>query len=227
MAVPAPIAYRWAVAGTPVEPASAALPVANLATTRYADFGSHVPAPDARQLADWIADSGDNADSGFFVIDKRDARLYVFDRAARLMATTAVLVGAAKGDDSVPGIGDRPLALISPAERTTPAGRFVAQRGHNTNGEDVIWIDYEAAVSMHRLRSADSRERRPERLATPDVADNRISYGCVNVPPMFYDLHVRPGFAIAAAPVYVLPEIKPLHQVFASYDVEKPPGTID
>ena len=38
-----------------------------------------------------------------------------------------------------------------PEERTTPAGRFVAERGQNLRGEDVVWIDYDAAVLMHRV----------------------------------------------------------------------------
>ena len=197
-----------------------------VSAARYADFGSHTPAYDVRQLADWIADAGDNADAVFFVIDKRDARLYAFDRDARLLASTAVLLGAARGDDSVPGIGTRPIAMIDAHERTTPAGRFVAQRGHNTQGEDVVWVDYDAAISMHRVRTANPTERRLERLATPDVTDNRISYGCVNVPAAFYDAHVRPRFAAATALVYVLPEVKPLHQVFGSYDVVPRTGTI-
>jgi hypothetical protein len=226
LAVPVAIAYRAPVTSTlaeTLEPSPLPPPVH---ATRHADFGGHVPAPDARQLVDWIADSGDNAGAGFFVVDKRDARLYAFDRDARLTATTAVLLGAASGDDTVPGIGTRPMELISVAERTTPAGRFVAQRGHNTGGEDVVWVDYDAAISMHRVRSSNPRERRLERLATPEVTDNRISYGCINVPAAFYDAHVGPRFAAATALVYVLPEVKPLHQVFGSYDVAPRIGSI-
>jgi hypothetical protein len=224
VAAPVAIAYRAPVVSAPAETAAAALPSTPSRVARIADFGNDVPTREARQLADWIADSRDNADAGFFMVDKRAARLYVFGNDARLIASTAVLLGAAHGDDSVPGIGNRPMALIGAAERTTPAGRFVAQRGHNTNGEDVVWIDYDAAVSMHRVRSANPLERRLERLATPEAADNRISYGCVNVPVAFYDAHVRPRFAAATALVYVLPEIKPLHQVFGSYDV--PPRAV-
>jgi hypothetical protein len=68
---------------------------------------------------------------------------------------------------------------------------------------------------MHRLRANDPRERRRERLATPTAADNRISYGCINIPAAFYDAHVKPMFAHARrAIVYVLPESRALHDVF-------------
>ena len=105
----------------------------------------------------------------------------------RLLGASPALLGVARGDDSVPGIGERPIADIRPEERTTPAGRFVAEMGANANGEDILWVDYDAAVSMHRVRAT----TRPSvacsgwRRETP--TDNRISYGCINLPAAFYD----------------------------------------
>jgi hypothetical protein len=170
-------------------------------------------------LADWIADSGNNDGMDFIIVDKIFARVYTFDAGAHLRGTSPVLLGSAKGDDSVPGIGSRPISQVRPSERTTPAGRFVAERGRNAQGEDVIWVDYDAAVSMHRVRASNARERRLERLATPSVTDNRISYGCINVPVKFYETNIRPIFASRRALVYVLPEVRSTQQVFGSYDV--------
>lgn len=189
---------------------------------RYADFSAETgapPSPQARHIADWIADSGDNAGADFVIVDKAQARLHVFDARARLRGSTPVLLGAALGDDSVPEIGARPIADVRPEERTTPAGRFVAERGRNALGEDVVWIDYAAAVSMHRVRATVPAEHRLERLATPTAEDNRISYGCINVPVDFYESTVRPTFALRRGIVYVLPEHGSVQQVFGSYDV--------
>ncbi|MGK2952368.1 MAG: hypothetical protein ACSLEZ_08295 [Thiobacillus sp.] len=192
------------------------------AAIRLADFGDASPSPEARHVADWVADSRDNANADFIIVDKRDARVYVFDADARLRGTSPVLLGAAFGDESVPGIGTRPIAEVRPEERTTPAGRFVAERGLNLKGEDVVWVDYDAAVSMHRVRATKPAERRLERLDTPTVEDNRISYGCINVPVAFYEAYVSPTVATHRAIVYVLPEVKPVQQVFGSYDVIAP-----
>lgn len=200
-------------------PSISSWPQAPQANTRSADFGHESPSPDARHLADWIADSRDNENADFIVVDKRYAKAYVFDAEARLRGASPVLLGSARGDDLVPGIGLRPIAEVRPEERTTPAGRFVAERGRNLNGDDVVWVDYDAAVSMHRVRATKPSERRLERLATPTVADNRISYGCINVPVAFYETYVRPTVATRWAIVYVLPEVKPVQQVFNSYDV--------
>lgn len=207
-------ASAWAGPGSvPVRPAQRA------AAARFAAFGTAMASSDARHVADWVADSGDNVGADFVIVDKRYARVYVFDAAARLKGATPVLLGAAAGDESVGGIGSRPIAEVRPEERTTPAGRFIAERGRNALGEDVVWVDYDAAVSMHRVRATDPSERRLERLATPTSDDNRISYGCINVPAAFYETHIRPTFASRRAVVYVLPESKPVQQVFGSYDV--------
>ncbi|HUL66376.1 MAG TPA: hypothetical protein VLW55_17385 [Burkholderiaceae bacterium] len=105
-----------------------------------------------RAIANWVTKSNDNGRSAFFVIDKRDARLYVFNARGRLQGRAPVLLGLARGDDSVPGIGEKALAEIAPRDRTTPAGRFVAERGRNAQGEDIVWVDYAAALSLHRVR---------------------------------------------------------------------------
>jgi len=186
---------------------------------RRADFGSVAPGPEARELADWIAASKDNAGAAFAIVDKREAMVFVFDAQARLRGSSPALLGSARGDDTVEGIGTRPIALVRPEERTTPAGRFVAERGLNARGEDVVWVDYDAAVSMHRVLTTDPSERRLQRLASPSADERRISYGCINLPVAFYEAYVRPAFAQPGGVIYVMPESRPIRQVFGSYDV--------
>ena len=68
---------------------------------------------------------------------------------------------------------------------------------------------------MHRVRATNPKERRLERLATATPADNRISYGCINVPAAFFDAHVAPLFADGRrAMIYVLPDARMLRDVF-------------
>ena len=179
-----------------------------------ANFNGQTASPDAQRLAHWVARSGDNRQLNFVILDKRNARVFVFDRQAQLIGTSPVLLGAAAGDDSVIGIGNRAIADVRPEERTTPAGRFDAEPGRNSGGEDVLWVDYDAAVSMHRVRATDPRERRLERLATPTPSDNRISYGCINVPVRFFEDTIVPTFKGQRGVVYVLPEVKSLPAVF-------------
>jgi len=177
---------------------------------------------DVRQVADWIVDSGDNhaADSTklpFVILDKKDARIFVFHADGRLRGAAPALLGLGRGDTALPGIGARELSAIAPKDRVTPAGRFVAEIGTDSHGEDVLWVDYEGAVAIHRVITTNPKEHRLQRLATPTPHDNRISWGCINIPVKFYEKVVQPAFAGTRGIVYVLPETKPLRAVFASY----------
>jgi hypothetical protein len=199
---PAVVLIRGATAGTaPPAPMTA-------------DFGDAEASAQLIWRAGWVARTRYNAGAQFIVIDKRRAHIYVFDGSARLRAESPVLLGSAPGDDTVPGIGQRPLAAVLPEERTTPAGRFVAETGRNLRGEDVLWVSYADAVSIHPVLLEKPDERREERLATPTIEDNRVSYGCINLPTAFYEETVRPMLAKRTI-VYILPETKPLEQVFS------------
>ena len=186
-------------------------------TPRSAEFGDVQPGDDARGIADWVATSRDNQRLSFAILDKRAAKLYVFNADAHLVGASRVLLGAAPGDDSVAGIGQRPMDQVRPEEKTTPAGRFISHPGRNASGEEVIWVDYGAAVSMHRVRIVDPKERRLERLSSDAAEDRRISYGCINIPVAFFDAVMRPMLGATPAVVYVLPERKALGDVFPAY----------
>ncbi|HSI53467.1 MAG: hypothetical protein ACAH21_12645 [Ramlibacter sp.] len=205
----------------PTTPQAITRMAAPAAPPRLADFGDFKPTEDVRQLANWTVHVGDHQGKSFVIIDKKDARVYVFGQDGRLKSAAPVLLGSAIGDDNAPGIGQKAIADVLPEEKTTPTGRYEAQMGMNTRGEDVVWVDYDAAVSMHRVLTTNPAERRLERLATPDVADNRISYGCINVPRDFYEQVLAATVKATGAIIYVLPETRGAQQVFGSWDVER------
>ncbi|PWF49265.1 hypothetical protein [Massilia glaciei] len=185
---------------------------------RQANFKREQASADAVSLAQWVLASNNNRSLSFMIIDKKEAKAFVFDGDGQLDGATAVLLGEAVGDDSVPGIGSRKLSTIRVHERTTPAGRFVAAIDRNVSGKDILWIDYGNAVSLHRVVTSDAKERRAQRLASATSSDNRISYGCVNVPEKFFDKVVIPAFKKTNGIVYILPETRPIGAVFAAYD---------
>jgi len=149
----------------------------------------------------------------FAVLDKSAAMLWVFDAQGRLLARTFALVGQAEGDVAPPDIGVRPLSKVRPAEKITSAGRFETTSGVNTHGEDIVWLDYSQALSMHRVRDVRG-EARLARIRNPDPRVRRITFGCVNLPAPFYNRYINPLFARKPGVVYVLPEVLPLGQVF-------------
>lgn len=181
-----------------------------------ADPGTEVAPPHVRQLADWALASGDSLGLPFMIVDKRNARVLAFDAQGQLRGAAPALLGLARGDSAPADIGTRRLADIAPAERITPAGRFVARLGRDLT-EEVLWVDYKSALSLHRVVKGKPAERRAQRLASAAADDNRISYGCINVPAAFYDGVVRTLFAPANGIVYILPEATPIHEAIPGF----------
>lgn len=171
--------------------------------------------PDAQRVSQWVATSSDNNSLPYIIIDKRAASLFLFDGKGELVGHTPILIGVAAGDDATPGVGGKKLAEIGPAERTTPAGRFVAKYGLAVGRQRVLWVDYATSVALHAVITGNRRERRLERLLSPDVEDNRITFGCINVPTTFYEKSLSPLFRTKdGGIVYVLPDSKPIEEVF-------------
>ena len=171
----------------------------------------------AQDLARWAIASGDNGGLPFIVIDKVAAEVLVYGGDGELRGATAALLGFAHGDDSVPGIGDRKLAAIRPEERTTPAGRFLSSFGPAASRADAFWVDYATAISLHPVVTATPKERRLQRLQSPSPDDNRITYGCINVARPFYNNVIRRTFIGTKGVVYILPETRPLAEVFPAF----------
>ena len=190
--------------------------VAQEAPVQGADFAGQAASADARYVADWAVDTHDHGKRPFAVVDKKAARIFVFDEHGRLRGTTAVLLGLMPGDTGTPGLNKSDLSRLPVRERTTPAGRFASEPGRNLKGEDIVWIDYDAALAIHRLRPSPASERRAERLASPTIDDNRISLGCVVVPVAFYENVVRPVLGRSPGVVYVLPETRSAREVFGA-----------
>ena len=198
------------------------------ASKSAAPTGAHGPLADLRnvraskdvvQVANWVSYTYDSQRRPFVIIDKKAAQMYVFDGWGRLWSTSPVLIGMAVGDDSAPGVGSKRLSQLKASEKTTPAGRFVARPGKDNRGANVVWIDFDAALSMHAIASVSASERRAERMATPDPSDNRISNGCINLPRRFFSGVLLPTVRKHGAIVYVLPETRTPYQQFGAYDV--------
>ncbi len=179
---------------------------ANTATTE-ARSGNEPLAADASHAKQWVIRQADHRGRPFAIVDKKQARIHVFEPSGALVGAAGVLIGLTPGDhDSVSNLGERGIASLQPAERTTPAGRFDSEPGHNDKGEAIVWFHYDAALAIHRLRPAPPHERRAQRLASDDPAERRITYGCVVVPVAFYQDVIATTLGRHRGVVYVLPE---------------------
>jgi hypothetical protein len=189
---------------------------ASLCRAGTLEFGAERVSDDARYAAEQVLAAADHQQRPFAIVDKRDARLYVFDADGHLSGASTVLLGLAPGDTAIADIAQRRPASLAPYERSTPAGRFDSQPGHNDKGEAIVWVDYAASLAIHRLRPAPAHERRAERLASATPDDNRISFGCIVVPVAFYEAVVEPALGRQRGVVYVLPETRPVQAMFGA-----------
>lgn len=166
-----------------------------------ADLARARASADVRQVAQWAVDSGDHAGLPFLVVDKVRARLFAFDALGRLRGSAPVLLGAVRAD--------------SPEVPATPAGRFVTDPWQSALSDAIVWVNGDAALSLHALPSRVSPGRALQRLASDRVEDKRISDGSLHVTSEFYQQFLAPLRGQASV-AYVLPETHPLRGMLAS-----------
>ncbi|MES2492465.1 MAG: hypothetical protein V4579_04190 [Pseudomonadota bacterium] len=170
-------------------------------------------APQFARILDWITSSSNNLGLPFMIVDKKAARVFLFDAKGKALKDAPVLLGRATGDIATPGVGVKSLSEIGPAEKTTPAGRFLAKMGRAGGGQRVLWVDYATSVAIHTIPNA-NKEQRVKRMLSPEIDDNRITFGCINVPKTFYNTGIRRLFTKKGGYVYVLPDTEPVEVIF-------------
>ncbi|HVJ37185.1 MAG TPA: hypothetical protein VM687_05205 [Stenotrophomonas sp.] len=168
------------------------------------------------ELAGWVTASKDSQGYPFAVIDKAAAQILVFGGDGRLRGAAPALFGSAIGDHSAPGVAGLALREIPGRDRTTPAGRFVGGFGPSIDAGRVLWVDYDSSVSLHPTATGVPAEKRVERLASPSPDDNRVTHGCINVSPEFYEQIVRPTFERGGL-FYILPDTASLAETFPEF----------
>lgn len=167
----------------------------------------------AFRVTRWVATSGDHARLPYIIIDKPSAAMFLYDAKDKLLAKAPVLLGIALGDEATPGIGSKNLSEIGPAEKTTPAGRFLAKFGVAAGWQKVLWVDYATSVAIHTIPTGNSKEKRRERMLSEAIDDNRVTFGCINVPKAAY-AKIRQQFGKKGGYVYIVPDSKPVEAVF-------------
>ena len=168
------------------------------------------------ELAGWVVASNDSQGYPFAIMDKDAAQILVFDGDGRLRGAAPGLFGSATGDHTAPGVAGLALREIPGRDRTTPAGRFVGGYGPSIDAGRVLWVDYDSAVSIHPTATGVPSENRPERLASASPDDNRVTHGCINVEPGFYERIMQPTFERGGV-FYILPDTMSLAEAFPEF----------
>jgi hypothetical protein len=171
-------------------------------TALHGDLARERASAEVEHVARWAVESRDHAGLPFLVVDKARARLFAFGADGRLIASTPVLLGASHGDGPA-------------APAATPAGRFVAATWLSARDDGIVWINPDAALSLHGIPSRLSPGHGAQRLASDEVEDKRISDGSLHVPGSFYRQYLS-SLKGQASIAYVLPEVVPVRELFSS-----------
>jgi len=173
------------------------------------------------ELAGWVVATRDSQGYPFAIMDKAAAQVLVFGGDGRLRGAAPGLFGSAVGDHTAPGVAGLALREIPGRDRTTPAGRFVGGFGPSIDAGRVLWVDYDSAVSIHPTATGVPAEKRVQRLASPSPDDNRITHGCINVSPEFYERIVQPTFEKGGV-FYILPDKASIAETFPEFAQSRP-----
>ena len=95
-------------------------------------------------------------------------------------------------------------------------GGLLRNRGSRWRGNrrlQVVVVLGLAALAVFPLLQ---QQRRAERLASPSPDDNRVTHGCINVAPEFYEGIMRPTFE-GGGVFYVLPDKASLAETFPEF----------
>ena len=168
------------------------------------------------ELAGWVVATNDSQGYPFAIMDKAAAQILVFGGDGRLRGAAPGLFGSAGGDHTAPGIAGLALREIPGRDRTTPAGRFVGGYGPSIDAGRVLWVDYDSAVSIHPTATGVPDEKRAERLASASPDDNRVTHGCINVEPGFYEMVISSTFE-GGGVFYILPDTESLEETFPEF----------
>jgi hypothetical protein len=199
-----------AISTAPAAPLDPALPPAGAALAALVGPPAAAVHPlqtapaDVKEVVRWITGSGDNTRLPFLVIDKPNARVYAFNPAGQFQGDAPVLLGMGVGDRML--LPSAKMSQMPPHTRITPAGRFVSKLSRDAKGKELLVLDYKAAFSLHPVVKGQPWEHRADRLASVTSGDNRISFGCINVPVPFYETVISRAFASTHGIVYILPE---------------------
>jgi hypothetical protein len=155
---------------------------------------------------------------GFFIADKPNGVIHVFDKDGKYVATSAALYGAQAGDTFTEWQRTASVDELSPTDKITPAGTYRVnwKVDPEYRGGGAFYLTdaktgkFQGGVAIHAVYTGTPSEHRTARLATPTAADNKVSFGCINTANEVFLKDVVPHKAdFENGLVFVLPDVVP------------------
>jgi hypothetical protein len=156
-------------------------------------------------ILSWIRNNNDNKSKPFALIDKKNAKIFVFNAEGQPVASGPILLGITKRDHLDPNTMYASNDELAVDNRVTPAGRFQVKNGRDLHRKELLWFDYSNALALHTVIKVPGQQR-AMRLRSETPKDNRITWGCINVSVPLYSTVISPLFKPGGGIIYVIPE---------------------
>jgi hypothetical protein len=153
---------------------------------------------------------------GFFIADKPNGVIHVFDKDGKYVATSAALYGAMAGDTFTEWQRTANVDELGPNDKITPAGTYRVNWKNDAEyrGGGAFYLtdaktgEFQGGVAIHAVYTGTPSEHRTARLATATAADNKVSFGCINTSNEVFLKDVAPHKAdFENGLVFVLPDV--------------------
>jgi hypothetical protein len=138
------------------------------------------------------------AKQAFFIADKPNGVVYMFDNKGQFITASDALYGEQAGDVLTEESRNKPIEKMTTVDKVTPAGTFNVSFSKDpsyTGGYILRFADEKGdlgGISMHSVYLGNVNENRLQRLASSNLADKKVSLGCVNTSPEFMLEEVLP-----------------------------------
>lgn len=162
----------------------------------------------AQSVYESMAPTANDSGKGFIIADKPNGMLHVFNADGSVLVQDAALYGKDIGDI------ESKLSSLKGGAKITPAGKFtlVATPDAEYAGGMILELAETASegngvIAVHAAYLGNASEKRNQRLASPGVADKRISYGCVNTTHDTFLKSILPNIkSLNGGMIFVLPD---------------------
>jgi len=168
------------------------------------------------------------ANQAFFIADKPNGKIHLFDTDGKFLKSSDALYGKQAGDVLTAEAREKPVEKTQDIDKVTPAGVFNLSVNKNpdyTGGYVLRFTDNKGdmgGVAIHAVYTGDVKENREAKLASKDLTDKKITFGCINVDASFFTGNIIPRIdKMENAGVVVIPDAQEQLDLFVKPTTEK------
>lgn len=168
------------------------------------------------------------AKQAFFIADKPNGKIHLFDTDGKFLKSSDALYGKQAGDVLSEQIRTMKISEMKDVDKITPAGMYTLSVNPNpdyTGGYTLRFNDNKGdlgGIAIHAVYTGNVMEKREAKLASKDPKDKKVSFGCINVDTSFFTGNIIPRIKqMENAGVVVIPDAQERLAMFVKPTLEK------